>query len=62
MRVGGWGLSFAVFAEELIEFVVDLVGFRGGILPPFGGPDADDFPAEVSEDLFADDIAVAGGR
>ncbi len=36
-------------------------GFPFMVVPPFGGPDAEDVPAEIAEDLFADNIAVSGG-
>ncbi|MEY4570467.1 MAG: hypothetical protein RLZZ398_1906 [Verrucomicrobiota bacterium] len=32
-----------------------------GIMPPVGGPDAMEFPAEVFEDHLAQLVAVAGG-
>ena len=51
----------AVVGEQGGEFFMDFFGFAFTVVPPFRRPDADDVPAEVAEDVFADDVAVSGG-
>ncbi|MNT58417.1 hypothetical protein D3C72_1958480 [compost metagenome] len=52
----------AAVLEKPVQGLVQAFGATVGVIPPVGGPDAQDVPSQASQNLFAHLVPVAGGR